>query len=303
MRRLFVVLFLATSLIAQTTARTHSPEARKHLAGPRVVDATFQSAALSREMKYRLILPADYGTSGRRYPVLYLLHGLTGHYSDWESRTHLSDDVAGLPLIVAMPEGGDSWYTNSASQPQEKWEDYVIHDFIQEIDTKYRTIAAPYARAIAGLSMGGYGALKFALKYPNLFVFAASFSGAEVVVHDPDYKISFGQKYTDQIHDIYGVGATPARLDNDIFELARKRTPAQVPYLEVTCGTEDGLLASNREFAALLRDLKIRYEYHESPGAHTWQYWDEQLPHTISMLMDRFFRRPNTPNTARPPGR
>lgn len=261
---------------------------------PRVVvrDVTFHSASLARDMKYRIVLPADYERTSRRYPVLYLLHGLTGHYEDWESRTHLDDYVANLPLIVAMPEGGDSWYTNSASQPQEKWEDYIVKDLLHEIDSKYRTIQTRHARAIAGLSMGGYGAMKFALKFPGTFAFAVSFSGAEVVVHDPSYKISFGQKYVDQIHDIFGDGITQPRIDNDIFELAKKRAPAQLPYLVVTCGTEDSLLASNREFVALVQQLKIRYEYHESPGAHTWQYWDEQLPYALSLLMDRFFREP-----------
>ncbi len=244
-------------------------------------------------MKYCILLPDDYESSGRSYPVLYLLHGLTGHYEDWESRTHLDDYMSGLPFIIAMPEGDDSWYTNSASQPQEKWEDYIIDDFIAEIDTKYRTLQSRHARAIAGLSMGGYGAMKFALKYPGTFIFAASFSGAEVFVHDPNYKIPFPQKYVDQIHDIFGDGMTQARTDNDIFELAKKRTPEQLPYLVVTCGTEDRLLASNREFAALLQQQKIRYEYHESAGAHTWQYWDEQLPYVLSLLMDRYFREPS----------
>ncbi len=300
-RALIVVVALCSPAWSQTAPRVPDPASRVI-----VRDVTFQSASLAREMKYRIVLPADYETSGRRYPVLYLLHGLTGHYEDWESRTHLDDYVAGLPLIVAMPEGGDSWYTNSASQSQEKWEDYIVKDFVSEIDGKYRTIQTRHGRAIAGLSMGGYGALKFALKYPNSFIFAASFSGAELIVHDPGYKIPFGQKYVDQIHNIFGDGVTATRTDNDIFELAKKRTPAQVPYLVVTCGTEDGLLASNREFAALLQQLKIRYEYHESPGAHTWQYWDEQLPSILSLLMDRYFRPPQLavpPATRATPGR
>jgi putative tributyrin esterase len=296
-----LIVFLATASWSQTNpAPKHESSAAPHAErssrpGVIVRDATFQSASLAREMKYRIVLPADYETSARRYPVLYLLHGLTGHYDDWESRTHLDDYASGLPMIIAMPEGGDSWYTNSASQPQEKWEDYIVKDFIAHIDKTYRTIQTRHARSIAGLSMGGYGAMKFALKYPGTFILAASFSGAEVVVHDPNYKIPFGQKYVDQVRDIFGEGVTPARSDNDIFELAKKHVPAQLPYLVVTCGTEDGLLASNREFVAILQQQKIRYEYHESAGAHTWQYWDEQLPFTLSLLMDRYFREPAAP--------
>jgi putative tributyrin esterase len=285
-----LVALLAASVAGPLSWSQTATRAPRFAPSVLVRDVTFQSTSLGREMTYRIILPTDYQTSGRRYPVLYLLHGLMGHYEDWESRTHLDDYVAGLPLIVAIPEGDDSWYTNSASQPQEKWEDYIIKDFLHEIDTKYRTIQTRHGRAIAGLSMGGYGAMKFALKYPGSFIFGASFSGAEVVVHDPSYKIPFGQKYVDQIHEILGDGITQTRTDNDIFELAKKRSPAQVPYLVVTCGTEDSLLASNREFVELLQQQKIRYEYHESAGAHTWQYWDEQLPYALSVLMDRYFR-------------
>ena len=98
-----------------------------------VRDVSFQSTSLARAMKYRIILPADYSTSARRYPVLYLLHGLTGSYLDWESRTHLVEYVQPLPLIVVMPDAGDSWYTNSAGVPQDKFEDYVVKDLIEEI--------------------------------------------------------------------------------------------------------------------------------------------------------------------------
>ncbi len=269
---------------------------------PRVIvrDVTFHSASLARDMKYRVILPADYPTSSRRYPVLYLLHGLTGHYQDWESRTHLDEDVANLPLIVAMPEGDDSWYANSASQPQEKWEDYIVKDFIAEIDSRYRTIQARQGRAIAGLSMGGYGALKFAMKYPAMFIFAASFSGVQNIARDPQLDIGFGPKYQQQIADIFGPGGAPSRAANDVFELARQRFPSSLPFLFVSCGADDRYLSSNRELVAVLQQQKIPYEYRESPGGHSWKYWDEQLPYTLSLLMDRYFREPKLPASKAP---
>ena len=289
---LLVIISLCSPAWSQT--RPQGGMQRWTPASARVIvrDSSFQSASLGREMQYRVILPSDHDSGVRRYPVLYLLHGLAGHYEDWESRTHLDQYAEGMPLIIVMPEGDDSWYTNSASQPQEKWEDYIVKDLIPYVDSHFYTIQTRHARAIAGLSMGGYGAMKFALKYPGTFIFAASFSGAEVVVHDPSFKIPFGQKYVDQIRDIFGDGMTQARTDNDIFELAKKRAPAQVPYLVVTCGTEDDLLASNREFVAVLQQQKIRYEYHESAGAHTWQYWDEQIAYVLPLLMDRYFREP-----------
>ena len=235
-------------------------------------------------MKYRIMLPADYTMTARRYPVLYLLHGLTGSYLDWETRTHLVDYVQPLPLIVVMPDAGDSWYTNSAGAPQDKFEDYIVKDLIAEVDKNYRTLADRHGRAIAGLSMGGYGALKFALKYPALFFFAGSLSGAEAPVHDPTHNVPFGQKYIDGMRTIFGNGATPTLADNDIFALVTKADGARVPYLYVACGTEDGLLQSNRDFVTLVQKQKIRYEYRESRGAHSWEYWDRELPGLLQAM-------------------
>ena len=293
--RLLFALMIAATAWPQTAPKHSPPPASSRAAAPIVRDATFQSPSLGREMKYRIILPADYETSGRRYAVLYLLHGLTGHYTDWESRTHLTDYVAGQPLIVAMPEGDDSWYTNSALNPQEKWEDYIVKDFIPHIDKTYRTIQTRFGRAIGGLSMGGYGAMKFALKDPAMFIFAASFSGA-LSVTSGGFRSRSGSKINEQIAAIYGPEGSQQRLQNDVYELARKVTnPEALPYLWISCGTEDmstenSLIAANEEFAALLVKQKIRHTYSESPGAHNWKFWDESIAQVIPLLIEQYFR-------------
>ena len=270
---------------------------------PIVRDAAFQSASLAREMHYRILLPADYATSGRRYPVLYLLHGLTGSYVDWESRTRLDEYATGLPLIIAMPDGGDSWYTNSAADPQERWEDYIVKDFIPHVDKTYRTIQTRFGRAIGGLSMGGYGAMKLAFKFPGQFIFAASFSGAFTVTSG-GFRSRAGSRVTEQVSAIYGPEGSETRKQNDVFELARQVTaPDSLPYLWIACGTEDvspvdpanSLIASNQEFAALLVKRKIRHSYSESPGAHTWMFWDDAIGTVLPLLMDRYFREPSLP--------
>lgn len=139
-----------------------------------IEDGLLKSASLGREMHYRVHLPAGCRASSHRHPTLYLLHGLTGSYIDWEGRTHLAEIAQRFDLIIVMPDADDSWYVNSATGPQEKYEDYLTKDLLPEIDKNFRTIAARYARALAGLSMGGYGAMKLALKYPQLFAVAAS---------------------------------------------------------------------------------------------------------------------------------
>jgi S-formylglutathione hydrolase FrmB len=125
------------------------------------------------------MLPSDYATNTqRRYPVLYLLHGLTGDENDWWTRTRLAEYAARYHLIIVTPGVGDSWYANSASDPRARYEDVIIKDLIPFIDAHYRTVPTRDGRAIAGLSMGGLGAVKFALRYPQMFAFAGSFSGA-----------------------------------------------------------------------------------------------------------------------------
>ena len=270
---------------------------------PIVRDIAFHSAALAREMHYRILIPADYETSGHRYPVLYLLHGLTGSYIDWETRTQLDQYAAGLPLIIAMPDGDDSWYTNSATQPQEKWEDYIVKDFIPEIDKNYRTIQTKFGRAIGGLSMGGYGAMKFALKYPGMFIFAASFSGALSVTSN-EFRPRAGSKAAGQIAAIFGAADSETRTQNDVYTLAGKVTnPDSLPYLWISCGTEDTtLIKPNQDFAALLVRQKIRHSYSESPGVHAWNFWDDGIEQVLPLLMDRYFRAPKSNVSATPLG-
>ncbi len=281
-RRIFwAVLILSSVLHAQPAAHVT------------VRDETFHSTSLNRDMKYRIVLPAGYDVSSQRYPVIYLLHGLAGSYVDWETRTRLDEVVASYPLIVVMPDAGDSWYTNSITNPQDKFEDYIAKDLIAQIDENYRTIQARYARAIGGLSMGGYGAAKFALKYPQTWIFAASFSGA-LDITNPSFKIPFGEKYNQQVLEIYGPAGSATREQNNIYALARKADPERLPFLWIVCGTEDGLLGQNHQFIDLLAERKIPHFYAESAGAHTWEFWDEQLPSMLAAFMRRYLRAGGT---------
>ena len=145
----------------------------------RVETIQFRSKLINATLPYSVALPEDYDDSTTtRYPVLYLLHGLTGHYNDWFSRTNVADYAAQYRLIVVTPEGNDSWYIDSSAVATEKYESYILNEIIPDVQARYRTIEARYARAIAGLSMGGYGAIKFGLKTPATFAFVGSMSGA-----------------------------------------------------------------------------------------------------------------------------
>ncbi len=283
-RTVFVFSICCVSLFGQQ--RAPATAARGVAAGDQVAlrDASFSSASLGRAMKYRIFLPAGYERSVRRYPVLYLLHGLTGAYSDWESRTHLAQYAQSLQLIIVMPDAGDSWYTNSVTVPEDKFEDYIANDLIWEIDQHYRTIASRHGRAIAGLSMGGYGALKLGLKYPGLFAFAASFSGALDVARNPGFAAVQRGSYQEEIAKIFGPADSAVRKQNDVFALAQTADPSRLPFLYFDCGAEDPFANINREFAALLQQRKIAHEYRDLPGTHNWQYWDQQLPRMLRVM-------------------
>ncbi len=236
------------------------------------------SKLMAREMPYRVILPADYAKNkDARYPVLFLLHGLTGHYSNWTDRTQIALYAQKYKLIVVTPEGNDGWYTDSASTPNDKYESYIIHELIPEIDKNYRTLADRKNRVIAGLSMGGYGGLKFGLKYPEMFSLAGSFSGALGAA-------SFSEKTAGPIGKaidlIYGPLDSETRKANDIFRIVKDITPEKtksLPFLYVDCGTEDFLIQNNRDFMQLLVEKKVPHEFRQLPGAHNWEYWDKQV--------------------------
>src|SRR5215203_5583971 len=222
-------------------------------ANGRVETVRFQSKLVNTILPYNVILPADYQTSTTtRYPVLYLLHGLTGHYSDWIARTNVADYAATYRMIVITPEGNDGWYTDSTIGTG-KYETYILKELIPDVQQRYRTIEARYGRSIAGLSMGGYGAIKFGLKSPATFVFAASISGAFGATRFTEQEV--GAWFYESLK-VFGGNASETRLANDLFDLIEKLPPARVsslPYFYFDCGTEDApYITQNREVARLM---------------------------------------------------
>lgn len=264
----FVLLFTARVGVAQTTVSSPSSQSGKESLAK---EAMFHSSSLDRDMHYLVLLPRDYD-NGRRFPVLYLLHGIYGDYKNWDTRTGIETYAKTMPLLIVMPDADDSWYTNSATVPRDKFEDYVAKDLVAEVDRKYRSIPEKRARAIAGLSMGGYGAVKLALKYPDMFVFAGSLSGA---FNAPQNLDLLRPEFRAKLLDVFGKAESPVRTQNDVFLLLK--TAHDEGYFYVACGAEDFFLDTNRILVAQLSSQKAPYEYHETRGGHTWEYWDSSL--------------------------
>lgn len=248
-------------------------------------EETFFSAALDRDSHYRIILPAGYTESVERYCVLYLLHGLYGDRTNWTELTHLREYSRHYKLIIAMPDAGNSWYVNSSGNLKDRFEDFVVPDFIAEVDTRFRTLQRREARAIAGLSMGGYGAIKFALKNPQLFSFAASMTGAFSAPLDLAEQMP---EFRDDLVRAFGVRDSKCRAENDIFLIANSAIPQDLPYFYLDCGAQDSFLEINRRFAAMIQQKHISYEYHEAAGGHEWEYWDRRIRCVLGVLREQY---------------
>ncbi len=270
----------AASLPVQATA------AQKH---PRVQTVQFESKLVGKTLPYNVLLPVDYNEEAsktKRYPVLYLLHGLTGHYTNWLEKTKLTEHAAPYGLIVVTPEGNDSWYSDSVTVATDKYETYFINELLPDVQRRYRTVESPEGRAIAGLSMGGYGSLKFGVKYPQTFVFAGSMSGALDAASWKEADLRGLQFIWRTLQPVFGPDEHPGRAANDLQKLVRELPVDKIealPYLYLDCGTEDVLIQTNRNFAETLMQRKIKHEYRQLPGTHNWLYWNAQVQEVLKL--------------------
>ena len=224
--KLALFLFAALTVVSCGKSRREEPPDHPRLTpGVKMIDVTFHSAALDRDMQYRTILPANVA-GDQKFPVLYLLHGGGGGFHDWSNYSDVAQ-YAGAGLILIMPEGHSSYYMNSAEHPQERYEDYIVHDLIEDAERRFPVAGGRSNRAIAGLSMGGFGAIVLALKHPDLFVFAGGLSSALDVPGRP-FSI---RRYDQWRHhkSIFGAWGSQSRHDNDPLVLARSTDPAKVP--------------------------------------------------------------------------
>jgi putative tributyrin esterase len=276
-RRSFAFAAVAVSMLLSTASAALTQDAHR----VEIETIRFKSDLIGRVLPYNVLLPPSYFESNRRYPALYLLHGLFGRYDDWVTRTNLAEYAAKYHIIIITPEGHDSWYTDSASVPTDKYESYLIRELIPDVDTRFRTIKDRHGRGIAGLSMGGYGALKYALKYPDQFAFAGSLSGVlDAATRTDDNPEELWQILRPSINAVYGPKGSQTRSANDLVQIARNLNSAQIaslPYLYLDCGTEDGFLGTNRAIVEILLAKKIPHQYRQLPGVHNWEYWDRQV--------------------------
>lgn len=275
--RTVFVLSLAALGAANSLASTQSP---------RLAEISHPSGVLERNVSFKVLFPKDYGQGGKRYPVLYLLHGLSGDHRNWTDKTKLASRSENLQLIIVMPDGGDSWYSDSVSDPQEAYERYILDDLIPFVEKTLRTKSSREGRFIAGLSMGGFGAIKFGLKRPELFSMVGSFSGAL----DAPSRGEGNAFLRPSIMKVFGPSGSDRRKSDDLFLLVSSMSAdmtLSLPFFYLDCGTEDWLIETNRKFSELLLSRKIPHEFRQLPGRHDWKYWDAQVGEFLRMLTNK----------------
>ncbi|MBI5281164.1 MAG: esterase family protein [Candidatus Solibacter usitatus] len=280
-----LLLCLAALAVSMSAA-----DVKTGVAGRNISTITIRSESLNADRNVNVLLPLDYAHSTRRYPVLYLLHGLGDDHTAWAFMTDLSGYAARFGIIIVMPDASRSWYVNSAADPAAKFEDFIAKDLITYVDSHYRSIPLRRARAVSGLSMGGYGAMFLGLKYAGRFGAIGAFSGALAMAHGAPAPLQpnateEARKRMEQMMALFGAPDSGDRKARDPFVLLETVPAGQMPLLYIACGGQDFLLKQNRDFVDLLSSKKIAYEYREvSPRVHSWDFWDDQIAIFLNLL-------------------
>lgn len=231
-------------------------------------DDTLTSPIIGEDFKYRVYLPPDYQLRPqRRYPVLYMLHGNGGNYTEW-SDSYLPEQADRLmaaaeipPFIIVMPDDGETTYWANWSEGP-RWGDYVTEDVVSTIDQRYRTLANPRSRAIGGLSMGGLGALNLALQHPDVFGVVGGHSPSVRLERDPALWFLAGDNFWD--HNPVWLAANAPGIENI--------------SIWMDAGTEDVWLPNIKAVRDALVNRGLHPNWHNFPGPHEAEYWIEHVP-------------------------
>ena len=231
------------------------------------------SNILKQEVKYNVYTPPSYYYNTKKYPVLYLLHGLYGNYMNWtdHNMAFTMDTVianGAKEMIVIMPNGMDSWYCNNFDNRNLKYEDFMVQELIPQVESKYRIVSSRGSRAIAGLSMGGYGATYHAFKYRDMYSSCYSMSGA-LTGMAPSIEYLIDTLTTEQLQSL--------------------------PAYTMEIGIQDqNCYYMNTNFHQFLNSKNIVHTYIERNGIHDWTFWEECLPKAIRFVSDNFETIPTT---------
>jgi len=312
MRRLLLGLLAALAVTTPAHAADELQLVNSTRISHRLTELAFRTPAVTGETRVRVLTPANYDGSGTtRYPVLYLLHGALDDNTAWTMKGDAEAITAGYPLIVVMPSSGTgggyvNWYNGGAFGPPE-WETYHVGQLLPWVDAHYPTLARREGRALAGLSMGGYGTMHYAARHPDLFASAAAFSPAVDVTEQRLRAVNATVDLVDGPGSAYGNdetymrGHNPVDLAGNLAGLSLAlRTGNGKP------GGEDGSFYDPVEETVHIQAttlhnrldaLRIPHAWHDrGPGGHTWYYWQRDLRASLPAIMATFAHPPKPPS-------
>ena len=272
-------------------------------AGKVIEQETISSTILGRNVRYTVYLPADYDISQRSYPVVYLLHGFTDDNTGWlqfgEINRYADKAIADgtiPPMVIIMPNADSSWYINSYDG-KENYEDFFIKEFMPFVEKKYRIKTEKKYRGIAGLSMGGYGTLIYALKYPQLFGAAAPLSAG--IFTSDELKAMPDNNYANVLARVFGSNLKgDARLTNQwytnsVLDIVAKESTDSLKRVRywIDCGDDDFLTNANCLLHIELTNKHVPHEFRMRDGAHNWTYWRTGITDALQFIGDSFHQK------------
>ncbi len=255
-----------------------------------VVEDSLFSPSINSIVKFFAVLPDGYTRSSERYSTLYLLHGFSGSYNDWVKNTDLVKYLRDYKYIVITPDAKNSWYANSPVEAKANYEDFLLKDVLPYVEKKYRTAKTKYRRAVAGLSMGGYGAIKFGIKYSELFCFAAGLSAAIQFPNGMEDSVIMARRSKESVESVkkmFGFPRNEKWKENDVYELLEKSNVKTLPYFYISVGSQDGIpeiIEHAHAFPAALRKKGAAFEMHEYAGGHDWKFWDKEIETVLKRM-------------------
>ncbi|MEI6681187.1 MAG: alpha/beta hydrolase family protein [Bacteroidota bacterium] len=248
---------------------------------------TVYSTAMHKNIKCVIIKPDTYTKKQGKYGVIYLLHGYSDRYDTWIKTVPALKEYADLlQVIIACPDGGfSSWYFDSPVDSSCKYETHVSKEVVNYLDRYYHTFADRGHRGIAGLSMGGHGALYLALRHPDIFGAAGSMSGGVDLRPFPaEWDIA---KRLGDIHQ-YTDNWQKNSIQNMVGHFSGKPLA-----IMIECGTDDFFYGVNQQLHKKMLELKMAHDYVERPGKHTWEYWSNAVEYQLLFLTRSFTRQGN----------
>ena len=290
MKKISFLLFftiLTSNLFAQTMGKISEGKLVK-------------STILNKDVRYTIYLPAGYETSERTYPVVYLLHGYGDDDTGWlqfGEINRLADkaiaDGTIPPMIIVMPDGFVSFYMNSYDG-KEKYEDFFVKEFMPNVEKAYRIKAKKQYRGIAGLSMGGFGSLNMALKYPDMFSAVAPLSAAiwddnaiETVTTE-NWDRAYGQIFGRELKGKDRL--SKAWYENSALKMIETKSAEDLKKVRywIDCGDDDFLMKGNCLLHIALADKKVPHEFRMREGGHTWDYWRSGIVPALEFIGKSF---------------